>query len=187
MEEINLLLDDGLSARDKRNMDYFTENAKTEIRDAMDKLLDDLSKLGTTFTHSVTWGVTDEGLKKKGVIIIYFRANPEASHTKNIVGAPSPPGNAAGWTVIGAKATISEAYVEMNMPTSKLARIAIHEMMHNKCQMDNDALHDSKKGGGGIANSPTIGSESVTPENAKLVGKSLTKSITQWRPGGSLN
>lgn len=186
MEELNLLLDDGLSARDKRNMDYFTESAKTEIRDAMDKLLDDFSSLGTSFTHSVTWGVTDEGLKK-GVIIIYFRANPEASHTKSITGAPSPPGNAAGWTVIGTKATISEAYVEWNFPVAKMARIAIHEMMHNKCQMDNDALHDSKKGGAGIANSPTLGSESVTPENAKLLSKNLTKSVTQWRPGGSLS
>ena len=55
MEEINLLLDDGLSAQDKSNLDYFTDAAKTKIRDTMDKLLDDFSKLGTTFTHSVTW------------------------------------------------------------------------------------------------------------------------------------
>ena len=186
MEEINLLLDGGLSARDKSNLDYFTDSAKTKIRDAMDKLLDDFSKLGTTFTHSVTWGVTDEGLKKS-VIIIYFRASPEATLTKSITGAPAPPGNAAGWTVIGTKATISEAYVEMNFPTEKMARIAVHEMLHNKCQMDNDALHDAKKGGGGIANSPTLGSESVTPENAKLLSANLTKNITQWRPGGSLS
>ena len=186
MEEINLLLDDGLSARDKSNLDYFTDAAKTKIRDTMDKLLDDFSKLGTTFTHSVTWGVTDEGLKKKGVIIIYFRASPEATLTKSIVGAPAPPGNAAGWTVIGTKATLSEAYVEMNFPAEKLARIAVHEMMHNKCKMDNDALH-GKKGGGGIASSPTLGSESVTADNAKLLSASLTKSVTQWRPGGSLS
>jgi len=186
MEEINLLLDDGLSARDKSNLDYFTDAAKTKIRDTMDKLLDDLSKLGTTFTHSVTWGVTDEGLKKKGVIIIYFRANAQSSQTKSIVGAPSPPENAAGWTVIGTKATLSEAYVEMNFPAEKLARIAVHEMMHNKCQMDNDALH-GKKGGGGISNSPTLGTESVTAENAKLIGANLTKTIAQWRPGGSLS
>ena len=44
-----------------------------------------------------------------------------------------------------------------------------------------------KKGGGGIANSPTLGSESVTPENAKLLSANLTKSVTQWRPGGSLS
>jgi hypothetical protein len=134
----------------------------------------------------VTWGVTDEGLKKKGVIIIYFRASPEASLTKSIVGAPAPPGNAAGWTVIGAKATLSEAYVEMNFPAEKLARIAVHEMMHNKCQMDNDTLH-GKKGGAGIANSPTIGTESVTAENAKLLSANLTKNISQWRSGGSLS
>ena len=186
MEELNLLLDDGLSASDKKNLDYFTDAAKTTIRDAMDKLLDDFSKLGTSFTHSVTWGVTEDGLKKKGVVIIYFRARSEASQTKNIVGAPSPPANSAGWTVIGTKTTLSEAYVEMNFPASKLARIAIHEMMHNKCQMDNDALHDSKKGGAGIANSPTLGSKSVTAENAKLLSKHLAKTIAQWRPGGSL-
>ena len=187
MEEINVLLDDGLSAADKRNLDYFTDKAKTTIRDQMDKLLEDFSKLGSTFTHSVEWGVTEDSLKKKGVIIIYFRASPEASQTKSITGAPKPPSNAAGWTVIGTKATISEAYVEMNFPTEKMARIAVHEMMHNKCQMDNDALHDAKKGGGGIANSPTQGYESVTAENAKLLSKNLSKSVTQWRPGGSLS
>src|SRR4029453_9598769 len=127
MEEINLLLDDGLSARDKSNLDYFTDNAKTTIRDKMDKLLDDFSKLGTTFTQPVTWGVTDEGLKKKGVIIIYFRASPEASLTKSIVGAPAPPGNAAGWTVIGAKAKLWEAYVAMNFPAEKLAALRGYE------------------------------------------------------------
>jgi len=187
MSELNLLLDDGLSAADKRNLDYFTDAAKKTIKEEMDKLLDDFSKLGTTFTHSVEWGVTEEGLKKKNLVLIYFRANPESSLTKSVVGAPSPPANSAGWTVIGTKSTISEAYVEYNFPATKLARIAVHEMMHNKCQMDNDALHNEKKGGGGIAKSPTLGTESVTSENAKLLSKHIDKSVTQWRPGGSLN
>jgi len=187
MDELNLLLDDGLSDRERKNLDYFTDKAKTTIRDTMDKLLGDFSTLGTTFMHSVTWGITEDGLKKKGVVLIYFRASPETSLTKTIVGAPAPPANSAGWTVIGTKASLSEAYIEMNFPAEKLARIAVHEMMHNKCQMDNAALHDSKKGGAGIANSPTLGSESVTAQNATLLSKSLAKTIAQWRPGGSLS
>jgi hypothetical protein len=177
--ELNLRLDDGLSAADKRAMPYFTDAAKDKIAQFMRDLLVDFVRLGSSFVFDVTWGVPGEALELPNLVLIYFRANQGSTLTRQFAGAPAPPNNAAGFTVAVNKLTLSEVYVEQNFPEDKMARIALHEMMHNRTETGED-LHKSAIGGDGIASSPTTGWEKVTPKNAQLVSRSLHKKIPQF-------
>jgi len=176
---LNIRLDDGLSDADKRAMPYFTEAAKAKIAQVMRDLLATFAKLGTSFVFDVTWGVPGEALTLPNLVLIYFRANQGSTLTRQLTGAPAPPANAAGFTVTVNKLTLSEVYVEQNFPEDKMARIALHEMMHNRTE-HGDEMHNSAIGGDGIASSPTTGWEKVTPKNAQIVSRSLGKKIPQF-------
>jgi hypothetical protein len=176
---LNLRLDDGLSDADKRAMPYFTNAAKDKIAQVMRDLLADFVKLGSSFVFDVSWGVSGEGLQLPNLVLIYFRANQGSTLTRQFTGASAPPTNAAGFTVAVNKVTLSEVYVEQNFPEDKMARIALHEMMHNRTETG-DELHKSAIGGDGIASSPTQGWEHVTPRNAQIVSRSLLKKIPQF-------
>ncbi len=176
---LNLRLDDGLSAAEKRAMPYFTDAAKDKIAQVMRDLLADFARLGTSFVFDVTWGVPGEALELPNLVLIYFRGNQGSTLTRQFTGASAPPANAAGFTVTVGRLTLSEVYVEQNFPEDKMARIALHEMMHNRTELG-DEMHQPAIGGGGIAVSPTNGWEQVTPKNAQIVSKSLLKRIQQF-------
>jgi len=180
---LNLRLDDGLSAADKGAMPYFTDAAKAKIARVMRDLLADFARLGSSFKFDVTWGISAEALQLPNLVLIYFRANQGSTLTRQLAGAPAPPTNAAGFTVTANKLTLSEVYVEQNFPEDKMARIALHEMMHNRTETG-DEMHQPGIGGGGIAVSPTNGWEQVTSKNAQIVSRSLHKKIPQFVRSG---
>ena len=178
MATLNLFIDDGLSDADKSRMTYFTEQSRAEVKNFMVALLKDFSALGTTFDFEVGWSMTQEVLRKPGLVLVYVRASVSDTLTKSFAGAPSPPANAAGWTVAVNNVTLSKCYVEQNWPADKFARIILHEAMHNKLRMGNE-MH--AKAGAGIASDPIQGWEKVTPTNAKLFSAAVAVDVPQWR------
>lgn len=113
-------------------------------------------------------------------VVVYFLSDRSRSLAARN-GAPAPPGNAAGYTNSGPTGVISEVYVEMNLPGTKLANIALHEIMHNKLDVGRRVLHDiHTQAGGGIALSPTTAEAKLTPRNKHLLGANLFYPVRQY-------
>jgi hypothetical protein len=84
-----------------------------------------------------------------------------------------------GNTAYGAGA--SEVYVKSN-DAVLLAKLAFHELMHNRLKQSNPQLHPQ----GGLAGANITGTTKLTDTNIKSMAAVLRKPITQWIAGISI-
>ena len=107
-------------------------------------------------------------------LLVYFMPS-DKSVVKNVPNTPAVDLTDDGNTAFQAGA--SEVYVKSDN-SALLARLAFHELMHNRLMIGN-AMHDQ----GGMA-AKTIGaSTALSPANIKAMAAVLDKAITQWTQG----
>ena len=157
--EVKIALGMLLSAKDMKELGVDIDC----LNDIHDYLFDYFVRIGmrakNKFFPTVSWDfkpgdITDNDL------VVYFVRNPGSGIIKNL-GMTIPPDGGGLTALSGALPTnlttqppsamsavmksphgaISEVYVESNMPSVKLAKIALHELMHNKLQLDDKQLH----------------------------------------------
>jgi hypothetical protein len=110
-------------------------------------------------------------------LLVYFMPS-KTSVVKHVPKTPALDLTNDGNTVYAAGA--SEVYVAKK-DSALLARLALHELMHNRLKLGND-LHTQ----GGMA-AQTIGpSTQLNATNIKTMAAVLDKSITQWTDGIAL-
>jgi hypothetical protein len=100
------------------------------------------------------------------------------------------PGDAAGLTSNTAEGVISEVYVEYNGPARKWAKIAFHELMHNKCDVgwgqNGENLHNF--GGGGLAVKKGVTDLTpLTDANCRYLNQHLHRANRQYSAGEGLD
>ena len=69
-------------------------------------------------------------------------------------------------------------YVENNKPAKKLANIALHELMHNKLQLDNNGLHNIA--GVGIGQTGTNDCSVLTPTDITRMAAGMGNAVRQY-------
>jgi hypothetical protein len=109
-------------------------------------------------------------------MLVYFMP-PNLSIVKNVpnmIGSPNL--GADGTTAPNAGA--SEVYVKSDHPLF-LAKIAFHELMHNRLRLSNAELH----GQGGLASASIQANTPLTPANIQSMAKVIADPITQWTEG----
>lgn len=114
-------------------------------------------------------------------VVVYFVADPSKSVSK-AANAPSPTGsNLGGWTVQSANGVVCEVYVDGNLPAVRLAKIAFHEIMHNKLDVGSRVLSNLHTGGGGgLAKPPTNEWTALTTANKTFLANNLFKPVRQY-------
>ncbi len=114
-------------------------------------------------------------------LLVYFMPAGK-SVVKNVPSLNKPPDlNAGGTTVHLAGA--SEVYVRGDDPVG-LAKLAFHELMHNRLKQSDDQLHPQ----GGLAAATITPSTQLNARNIKSMSDALKNPITQWTAGiGILN
>jgi hypothetical protein len=101
------------------------------------------------------------------------------------VAKKKPPDSAAGLTCNTPEGVISEVYVELNGPARKWAKIAFHELMHNKCDVgwgqSEENLHNF--GGGGLAQRSGISDGTpLTEANCRYFNLHMHRGNPQYSP-----
>jgi hypothetical protein len=101
----------------------------------------------------------------------------------------TPPANAAGFTAWNSQlgGTISELYLDhpANGSGVSQAKMAFHELMHNKLQVGSALLHGSDYGLGlnrEILDFKTAFAANLDSENIKRMAKVLGTAVPQWVP-----
>lgn len=97
----------------------------------------------------------------------------------------SPPSHLAGFTSINPNGSIAEIYVNKMEGAANQAKMAFHELMHNKLAIGNQ-LHASEYGLGlnkEMLDGTTAFSSFLDAENIKKMAPALAKPVPQWVPG----
>ena len=108
-------------------------------------------------------------------LLVYFMPSGK-SVIKNVPGAKAPDLDAGGNTVYAAGA--SEVYARGD-DAAGLARLAFHELMHNRLKQDDGTLHPQEGLGGKIISTGT----QLNEKNISSMSKVLQEPITQWTAG----
>ncbi len=108
-------------------------------------------------------------------LLVYFMPSGK-SVIKNVPGAKSPDLTADGSTVYAAGA--SEVYAR-GEDASALARLAFHELMHNRLQQDDATLHPQ----GGLAGKTISTGTQLNDKNISTMSAALQTPITQYTAG----
>lgn len=118
--------------------------------------------------------------------IVWLVENKDASMIKQAYKNVQIPSHVAGMTFWRDKGMVSEVY--LNHPalegSMRQAKMAFHELMHNKLQVGNE-LHGSDFGFGlnrELLDMATIFSATLDPENIQKLAPALSKPVTQWTP-----
>ena len=110
-------------------------------------------------------------------LLVYFMPS-RTSIVKNFVGTnASVDLSADGFTAFSATASASEVYVKSDDPVL-LARLAFHELMHNRLKMGENLHHL-----GGLAAAVIYKDTPLTDSNIKRMAAVLRSPITQWTAG----
>jgi len=118
-------------------------------------------------------------------LIVYFVVRRSDTVLRTIEGATASV-DAGGYTVSlknGLRA--SEMYADAGS-SDLLARLTLHELMHNKLMLG-DNMHDPAVGGGGIAKQSIGVTDDLTQKNIDLMGQHLRDRIPQWAGGCDSN
>jgi hypothetical protein len=109
-------------------------------------------------------------------LLVYFMP-PNVSVIKNVPHLTDPPDlTADGNTAYAAGA--SEVYVK-NRDPALLAKLAFHELMHNRLKLGDTRLHPQ----GGLASAEINASTQLTPQNIRTMAAAIDTPIKQWTDG----
>ena len=116
--------------------------------------------------------------------IVWMLPNKTASLIKKVYGV-SPSASSAGTTYWKDKGTISEVYMNDKslISASAQAKMAFHELMHNKLQIG-DQLHSTSYGSGlnlGSLNLSDDGTQ-LDWDNKDMMAEALGKVVPQYEP-----
>lgn len=153
-----------------------------EIRDLFQRVVSSASSPFTT--ADFTWEGSPAAIRPHE-LLVYFTERSRSQIANNGGGQPTSAG-ATFWTSAG---MISEVYIDAVDGDadfdSKLAKLAFHELMHNKLDahpIKATATNIHKSGGAGLA-LENPGSQDLTPRNIALMAAHLTLEIPQWTGG----
>jgi hypothetical protein len=116
-------------------------------------------------------------------LLVYF-APAGVSIIKNAPSTESPDLDAGGNTAFGAGA--SEVYMKSTDPVI-LARLAFHELMHNRLQLGGKGPTDGLHAQGGLASWQIDASTPYTDANKNAMAAVISNPITQWTDGLNIN
>jgi hypothetical protein len=108
-------------------------------------------------------------------LLVYFMP-PNVSVIKHVPRQLPPDLSAAGNTAFLSGA--SEVYVRSTSP-KVLARLAFHELMHNRLRLNDRALHPQ----GGLASAEINDSTEYTDANKRAMAAVINRPIKQWTEG----
>jgi hypothetical protein len=110
------------------------------------------------------------------VIVYVVRSQLQSILARRLEHAPSP--NHQGSTAPSAADEVaSEAYMQ-GTDTTQLARVIVHELMHNKTNLGNEQLHRL----GGVCATPP---QAPTTQNQRLLARHMSRKVRQWLGGFS--
>jgi hypothetical protein len=126
----------------------------------------------------VAWGTTCPNVAAHEVLIYVVQGQLDSVVGPNF-GHGFP--EAHGFTAWNGNGTGSEIYLA-NRGAPLMARIAFHELMHNKLHWEGTRLHGSE-GGGGLAQETVNESTQLTDANKTLMAGVLGNDRPQWTGG----
>ena len=129
----------------------------------------------STDTAVVSW-VKSAPTIQDNELLVYFVGSRSSTILKYMPGNKGG-GTDNGYTVLGGSITGSEVYVSNSK--NGLAQIAFHELMHNKLQMNDGALHQKD----GLARIPIPPSGTPSDANIKDMKAALKNTAKQWTGG----
>jgi hypothetical protein len=109
-------------------------------------------------------------------LLVYFMP-PGASIVKNVPGLAEPIDLSGGGSTVYSRGA-SEVYIKSNDPVA-LAKLAFHELMHNRLKQSDVQLHKQ----GGLASAIVNASTQLSDLNIKSMAAVLRTPITQWLAG----
>jgi hypothetical protein len=132
---------------------------------------------GSGFTSATVQWIASFPSVTPQELLVYFVPN-QAQSIMAAAGRKPTPG-ADGGTFVAATGTVSEVYAGSSPGAALLARLAFHELMHNKMQMSDGQLHPR----GGLAAATVTDSTDCTDQNKGDMAAALQKSVPQWTTG----
>jgi hypothetical protein len=128
---------------------------------------------GTSFSDNTVVVADASNMPSGPELLVYFIGSRLSivKQVPSIVDLSFP-----GWTVheVGA----SEVRVTSASPAA-LARLAFHELMHNRLKQDDDKLHPQ----GGLAGKIVGATTALSPANAAAMSAVISNPISQWTAG----
>ena len=160
---------------------YFTNSTQSEITHTLRDLLTRISPSAGKFVPNPSWSLRP-GMLQSYDVVIYFVEEPSDSVTDPLEDVPAPDGERlGGYTAHSSRGTVSEVYVDGNLPARRLANCAFHELMHNKLDVGGHVLANLHSGGGGgLASVPTESYTQLTKANIALMAKHLFDHVRQY-------
>lgn len=140
-------------------------------------------KFGDGFENSWVYKASPTVIPMGWELLVYF-SPANVSIIKNVPGAPSLDLTIGGNTISTAGA--SEVYMKTNDPVM-LARLAFHELMHNRLKMGGTGPHDGLHSLGGLASWIIDVNTEYTDSNKWAMNKVIKKPIKQWTDGLRIN
>jgi hypothetical protein len=139
------------------------------------------------YSPLVLWTRGDEDPAPHELIVYLLPSSKESIIKKQVKGAVIRAGK-AGRTIVkdSTVGNISEIYLDHGALVNYLAiaKMAFHELMHNKLQMG-DEMHSWSNGGGGLADEQLFFGKPLSidanAENIELMAKALHKSAPQFK------
>jgi hypothetical protein len=117
-------------------------------------------------------------------LLVYLLPSQGDSIIRRVTNQSAPAG-VAGFTVFGTgMGNISELYMDRLGNPTKAAKMAFHELMHNKLQKDN-TMHSPDVGGAGLADEALVFSNPfaafLSAENIRLLAPVLHQAAWQFQ------
>ena len=131
-------------------------------------------------TPNVSWSFKQSDITDTDLVCYLVGTTADSIIKSKAFGTPPnrSGSNDAGLTAMGdARGTISEVYLTGKVVPKELANIICHELMHNKCQLDN-SMH--KTTNANMAQSPTGESNFIAAGDLNILKPALAKKVKQY-------